>query len=33
MKVPVVVGDADARLRERLDEEIYAFKCRRHRPP
>ena len=24
-EVPVVVGDADARLRERLDEEIYAF--------
>jgi GNAT superfamily N-acetyltransferase len=24
-EVPVVVGDADASLRERLDEEIYAF--------
>ena len=24
-EVPVVVGDADALLRERLDEEIYAF--------
>jgi hypothetical protein len=24
-EVPVVAGDADARLRERLDEEIYAF--------
>jgi GNAT superfamily N-acetyltransferase len=24
-EVPVVIGDADARLRERLDEEIYAF--------